>query len=329
MTAGGASPLIGLLFACSALAIVIDPGHAPALVSCAIASTSLPWRKAWRGADGTAMRPALVWVAVALAVSFCTQLVALTEPLSSGRPVAGRLTYLFVLAILAALVSVLNARTPGERVWAGLMFVLVVVFMIPWLEEAGRIRRAQGVVLVHLDAPWTIFYGLLVVVGVTNYLPTRFGRAALLWVLRSVLEYLGLTRADWPFARRAVVWEWVAWMSALGVWIARHSSNRDGGTTGFNRLWFWFRDHWGVVWALRNQERFNRTAELARWPVRLTWYGLAPVDGDAHGCELPVPAEAEPAFRGLLRRFARPERLDRVCGPSDGSSCDDAAVERR
>ena len=118
---------------------------------------------------------------------------------------AGRLTYLFVLAILAALISVLNARTPGERVWAILMVLLVVVFMIPWLEEAGRMRRPQGVILVHLDSPWTIFYGLLVVVGVTNYLPTRYGMAAACLGLALILEYLGLTRADWPASRRAIV----------------------------------------------------------------------------------------------------------------------------
>lgn len=321
--------MIGALLVCSALAIVIDPGRAPALISVVVASAALPWREAWRGADGTALRPALIWGALALAVSFCAQLFALTEPLSGGRPVAGRLTYVFVLAILAALVSVLNARTPGERVWAGLMVMLVVVFMIPWLEEAGRIRRAAGVVLVHLDAPWTIFYGLLVLVGVTNYLPTRFGLAALCVGLALGLEYLGLTRADWPFARRAVVWEWVAWASAGAVWIARLSAGRGGAATGFNGLWFWFRDHWGVVWALRNQERFNRTAELANWPVRLTWYGLATVDDTADGRELPVPPEAEPAFRGLLRRFARPERLDRVCGLAGSPSCDDGLAGRR
>ena len=142
----------------SALAIVIDPGRAPAVLLVGLASAgSALARRPGAGASGAAIRPALVWVALALALSVGAQLVALTEPLSSGRAMAGRLTYLSVLAILAALVSVLNARTPGERVWAGLMFLLVVVFMIPWLEEAGRIWRPQGVVLVHLDAPGRSF----------------------------------------------------------------------------------------------------------------------------------------------------------------------------
>ena len=300
--------------ALSALAIGIDPDHAPCLLLFSLASAALPWRAAWRAASGTALRPALLWVALAITFSTVAQLVALTEPLASGRPMAGRVTYLFVLSILAALISVLNARTPGERVWAGLMILLVVVFMIPWLEEAGRMRRPQGVMLVHLDSPWTIFYALLVVVGVTNYLPTRYGMAAACLGLALILEYVGLTRADWPAARRAVVWEWVAWAFALSVWVARRSTDRAPAAPGFDGLWFWFRDHWGVVWALRNQDRFNRTAELAGWPVRLSWYGLEPVAGLESGRELGIPAEAETTFRGLIRRFAEAWRLDQARG---------------
>ena len=247
----GCSRVIGVLLVLSALAIVIDPGRAPAVLLFAIASAVVPWRAAWRGArrDGPAARIDLGSRSPSAWRSSHNSL-PLAEPLSSGRPMAGRLTYLFVLAILAALVTVLNARTPGERVWAGLMFLLVVVFMIPWLEEAGRMRRPQGVVLVHLDSPWTLFYGLLVLVGVTNYLPTRFGLAAACLGVGFVLEYLGLTRSDWPLERRAVVWEWVAWTFTLAVWVARWQASRAPKAPGFNAIWFWFRDHWGVVWAL-------------------------------------------------------------------------------
>ena len=91
---------------------------------------------------------------------------------------AGRLTYLMVLLILAGLVSVLGARSPGGGAWAILMALLVVVFLIPWLEAGGRIRHGQGMAQLQLRSPWTLFYGLLVVAGVTNYLPTRYGPVA-------------------------------------------------------------------------------------------------------------------------------------------------------
>jgi hypothetical protein len=303
--------VVALVLAVAALAIVLVPDRAPIVVAVAIASVAVPWRDAWRAAGGTALRPVLVWVGLALSLSLGAQICAFFEPVAGGRPAAGHLTYLSVLSLLAALISVLNARSPGGRVWAGLMVVLVIVFLIPWLEEPGRIRRAHGLARLHLDAPWTLFYAILVVMGVTNYLPTRFAIAALTLGATFVLEYLALTRLDWAAGRRAVIWLWVAWSMAVGVWLARLSERRTPASRSeCERLWFWFRDHWGVVWGLRIAERFNRTAGLANWPVRLTWFGLEALSGLSPGEPPELPAEALPTLRSLLRRFARPERLD-------------------
>jgi len=317
--------VIGLLLALSAVAIWFDPARAPLVLLLALGSTGNPWLVAWQGARGTALRPALVWVGLAIVLSVAAQVAALSEPLSAGRPGAGRLIYVAILSILAALVSILNARTPGGRVWAGLMVVLVLVFLIPWLEEPTRLRRAQGLAQLHLDAPWTIFYGLLVVVGLTNYLPTRFGIAAACLGLVFFLEYMVLTRVDWPAERRATIGSWVTWTFAVSLWVARSRAGREpAARVSCERLWFWFRDHWGVVWALRVQERFNRSAALYRWPVRLRWFGLEPADPHEADAAPPCPAEAEAAFRGLIRRFAQPWRLDLVSGTRVSPSCDPA-----
>jgi hypothetical protein len=305
--------VIALVLAFAALAIVIDPRWAPLVVVAANISAALPWLEAWRMAGGTALRPALVWVALAMGLLLAAQVCALLEPLEGGRPGAGHFTYLAVLSLLAALTSVLNARSPGGRVWAGLMVLLVVVFLIPWLEEPGRMRRAHGLTRLHLDAPWSLFYAILVVMGVTNYLPTQFGAAALGMGILFVLEYLSLTRVDWSAASRATIGLWVSWLMALNLWLARWSKKREAvDRSGCERLWFWFRDHWGVVWALRVSERFNRTAGLAGWPVRLTWFGLEPATTLPAGETPAVPDEALATLRGLLRRFARPERLDQA-----------------
>jgi hypothetical protein len=321
--------VFGLLVALAALAIWIDPGRAPAALFFSLGGAARPWLAGWTGALGTALRPALVWGALAVALSGIAQLVALSEPLAAGRPLTGRLTYLAVVALLAALISVLNARTPGGRVWAGLMVILLVVFTIPWLEEPGRMHRAGGTPYLQLDPPWTLFYALLVVVGVTNYLPTRYGGAAACLGLLFAVEYLGLTRTDWTLERRATVWEWVSWTLALSVRIAHRNARQPGAEGRFEAVWIWFRDHWGVVWALRVSERFNREAALAGWPLRLRWFGLEPVDSPASGRAMPAPALAETTLRGLLRRFAQPWRLDLVNGPQHETSCDQPDVERR
>ena len=293
--------------------IAYDPVRAPVVLIVLLLFSTRPLFEAWQAVRGTALRPALVWAFLALTLAVIAQAVALTEPLALGRPLAERFTYLCVLALLAALGSVLNARTPGGKAWAGLMVVLVVVFLIPWLEDQTRLRRATALAPLHLDAPWSIFYGLLVVVAVTNYLPTRFGLASLALTVLFILEYLALSPLGWPPVRRASIWSWVAWTLALSLWIARWSARRaPPASSPCEKAWFWFRDNWGVVWALRVLERFNRAAEVSHWPIRLTWFGLTPVTGQEAAEPAPSPGETEATFRNLMKRFAESSRLDQL-----------------
>jgi hypothetical protein len=311
----------GLLLISGILAIV-EPALGPPAVLIILLAGLRSWRAAWKASWGTTLRGALVWGAVAVALGLLAQAVALTEPLESGRPWTGRITYLMVLSILAGLISVLGARNPGGGAWAILMVLLVVVFLIPWLEGSGRLRRAQGLAQLQLDSPWTLFYGLLVLAGITNYLPTRYGPAASCLGVGLVLEYLGLTRIAWTAPARAMAWTGVAWSLGASLWLAGWCGGRSAdGRNRLERLWFGFRDHWGVVWALRTQERFNRTAELARWPIRLTWFGLAPADpaGPTEPGELPPQAEA--TFLNLIRRFVAPDRLDALANLDEGRAC--------
>jgi hypothetical protein len=252
----------------------------------------------------------VVWAWVAVLLGVVAQGAASVEPLGSGRPGAGHLAYLSVLATLAALISVLNARSPGGGAWAILMGLLVLVFLIPWLEGPTLVRNANRIGRLRLDAPWSLFYGLLVVAGVTNYLPTRYGPAALWLAAGFVLEYLGLSRSDWSPARRGVLWSAVPWTLAVAVWVADGRSRRPvEAPSRLGTTWLWFRDHWGVVWALRVQERFNRAAESAHWPTRLSWYGVVPAETGS-GPNPAVPEAAEVTLKGLLRRFATSARID-------------------
>jgi hypothetical protein len=248
---------------------------------------------------------------------------ALGDSPETGRPWTGGITYLLVLAILAALISILGARNPGSGAWALLMILLVVVFQIPWLEAAGRLRRAHGLGVVQLDSPWTLFYGLLVLAGITNYLPTRYGLASASLGLGLVAEYLALTRVNWPPSARATLWALVAWTFGLSAWFADwRASGTTNARNNLERSWFWFRDHWGVVWALRVQDRFNRSAELAHWPLRLTWFGLMPSSDSGNLAAPDVPAEADATLRSLIRRFVTPDRIESLLTGEGGGTCD-------
>src|SRR5262249_4472705 len=121
--------IIGLLLAISALVIAIAPAHSHLAVIVLLLVSARPLFEAWQAVRGTALRAALVWAFLALALAVVAQAVAFGEPLALGRPLAERFNYLCVLALLAALGSVLNARTPGGKAWACLMVVMVIVFL--------------------------------------------------------------------------------------------------------------------------------------------------------------------------------------------------------
>jgi hypothetical protein len=284
---------------------------APAAVVGGILLTGEHLVRAWRAARGTALRGAVLWAGVAVGLG----LVAVAEPAVTGKLTAGYATYLATLATLAALLSVLNARRPGGGAWAILMALLVLVFLIPWLEGPGLARPVPGLTRLRLDPPWTLFYGLLVLAGVTNYLPTRYGFAAACLVLGFLLQYLSLTRPGWPPARRTMIWAVVPWTFFLAVCTAGALARRERrARSTLDAAWLWFRDHWGVVWALRVRDRFNQSAEAQGWPIRLGWYGVVPESAE-------VPDAAEATFKSLLRRFVEPERIDEALAGTLAGPC--------
>jgi hypothetical protein len=121
------------------------------------------------------------------------------------------------------------------------MALLVLILLIPWLEASLQMRQAAELAQLRLDSPWTLFYAFMVVVGVTNYVPTRFSLAAIGFAVTFFVEYLGLTRLDWAAERRAILWSWVAWTVALSVWLARwRASYGPADRNPFERLWFGF-----------------------------------------------------------------------------------------
>jgi hypothetical protein len=250
----------------------------------------------------------------AVALGIVAQIAALGETWDSGRPIAGHWAYVSTLAALASAISILNARRPGSGVWALLMGVLVLVFLLPWLEGRGLLRVPEGWEKLQLRPPWNLFFGLLVITGVTNYLPTRFWPAAIAAAASFVMIYLGLAGTTRPLAIRGLAWSAAPWCLAVGIALAdiRAGAHQRACRNDLERLWLWFRDHWGVVWALRVQERFNRNALISGWSIRLSWQGVAAVDDGDFAVSERQMAAGEATLKMLLRRFADEARLERV-----------------
>ncbi len=310
-----ASRIIALLSLAGAITSIVSPSNFPHfLIISSLVLAIPPIRRAWRGAEGTSLRPAIIWSGIAIGVTLLAQLAALDEPAETGRPFAGQVAYIAALSVFATLISVLNARTPGGGAWAILMALLVVVFLVPWLEGSGLAREGNGWDHLRLTPPWTIFYGLLVIAGVTNFLPTQFGQAAIALGLGFGLEYLMLTQVNWTHTTRGLLATGACLCWSAAVWLADMATlTAQVPPAGLERLWRWFRNRWGVVWALRVQERFNRSAQSAGWPIKLTWYGVVSTSPDPAE-PLVIPDEAEAMLAGLLRRFATAEVLAQAGG---------------
>jgi hypothetical protein len=243
-------------------------------------------------------------------LGLAAQLASFDTPSETGRPSAGHWAYLSSLATLATLISVLGARRPGGGAWSILMGLLMLVFLIPWLEGSGLANGSNGLDRLRLDPPWAIFFALLALAGVTNYLPTRYGPAAIPVGASLLAELLALLPDVLAPRSRAIVWSIGPMLGALGVFTAAIISIRPRpDRTRFDDLWLWFRDGWGVVWALRVRERFQRAAESSGWPIHLSWNGLQPADGTPLD---DVPEDALRTLSGLLKRFADPESLGRA-----------------
>jgi len=284
------------------LLIVRRPAWAPAAVFVCLATASWPLARAWRGGRGTALRWAIPWAGLAIAQGMVGQIRALQPRREFASSTAAGWIFLSALAALAATIAILNARRPGAGAWAFLIGTLMLILAcIPNLDGSPLADwpDGEGWSRPRLDNPFTLFFLLLMFVGLTNYAFTRYWLPA---GLLGVAIWLGVFPVAEPgeFAS--------PWLLALAAWMAEaQSTRREPAASGLDRLWLWFRDHWGVVWALRVQERFNRAAQAAGWPIRLGWSGAEPVEG---GGPAAIPEGAEATLKALLRRFADADRLD-------------------
>jgi hypothetical protein len=236
------------------------------------------WR-AWRASRQTPLRHALLWALAAWA--------AWLPVVAIGTP-AGTLTRYLALSLTGcAGVAVLGARRPGVGAWNFVVAGLLAVLLLPVAEGFGEPRLQPA----HL-----LFLAATLAVTLLNYLPTRFAPAALLFGLACGIELAVLARVEMP----GWLTDTVDVLAALSPWAALAVSRRANTELSEpDRLWLEFRDRFGGLWGLRQQDQFNRAAANAGWPVALSWGGLRrSEDGKP-----PEEAELMEMLRAVLKRF--------------------------
>jgi hypothetical protein len=246
-----------------------------------------PLALAWRANRETTLRQALAWAAGAWALWTALAWGSLPWPGHEERLAC----YAALCLTACAGVAVLGARRPGVGPWNFVVLGLLAVLLRPLAEGFGELRLTTPH-LVLLAAPLTV--------ALLNYLPTRLGPAALLLAAGCAVEVAWLAGGSLDgrvvTAGRVLLAAapWAGWAGLRG---------RAGRRTEFDALWLAYRDRFGLVWAQRMREQFNRAAANAGWGIFLSWQGLRATE---HGSP-PDPTQALAALRAVLKRFG-PER---------------------
>ena len=162
--------------------------------------------------------------------------------------------------------AVLGARRPHVVAWNFVVLGLLAVTLLPMVESLFIGTH-------HVDPLRLCFLSATLAVGVLNYLPTRSAPAVLLLAVALTGELVSLFapavlpgRGELPlFHLLVMLAPWATW----GCWRGTRTARSE-----FDRLWLDFRDRWGLFWAQRVREQFNRAAGHACWPLYLGWSGL-------------------------------------------------------
>ena len=266
-----------------------------------------------RALAGSTLTAAWWWAVLGVLVAALAEgaIATLKPPGGVGWPTS--LRYVAAAATLLPVMSVLGAKRPQHRAWQWIVASLWAVLLVP-VVQSGLFSRG-GPLEIHVA--WRVFLAVLILMGLVNFCFTRFA-------LPAVLVAAGQTALLWPqlpAVRATHGWPPVGWSllaAAVVMWSLRVSDSPrcpDGSRCppGLQRLWLIFRDHYGLMWALRVVERFNAAATMYDWPLRLSWEGFTSVRHDGPLPPLPpdVQQRVDTAFRSLLRRFLSSETIDR------------------
>ena len=276
----------------------------------------------WRGLRGTTLRAAWWWAVLAVVGIAATEL-TLAYSGHNSNVHDETLRFAAAVLILCPTIAVLGGKRPQNAAWQFIVFSLWGVLALPALEIW---MRGRGEVLV-IDPVRSWFLLVLVVVGVVNHLPTRFGLAASQFAAGEVLllwphlPFGGLAESRPPV--------WLAMLLLIAsVWTARHRaagaplvppSSRDVvELRGWSFAWRDFRDWFGAVWGVRVMDRVNASAGMYDWPVMLEWDGFVwrrensshDITNELGQSNTLLEAPAEQALRALMRRFVSAEWID-------------------
>ncbi|WP_437225214.1 hypothetical protein SH661x_003964 [Planctomicrobium sp. SH661] len=260
----------------------------------------------------TSLTPAWRWGQAAQFAWFLSSTAAAAS--SPGSPLMDQAWLWTAILTLCPLIAVLGARRPATRVWSWFI-ILPLIAVLGW-PGLTVFSNWPSIPPLRIQAPVCIGFGLVTVMGVGNYLGTRYSLPAVLAGLAVALCLAPLT-TFWqvPPPTAAMMRVAAGMVLVSGIGFAIRQGLREGTEESpYDRLWFDFRDTFGIVWSIRIQERINQIAEKENWSSR-----LGP-NGFEWNLQMPVESRTvtetrmDHALRWHLRRFVDPEWIDERVG---------------
>lgn len=263
--------------------------------------------------------------AAAWAIWFQATLTVTTiATIAKSRVPPGILDQLWYLAAVSALcpfVAVLGARRGRLLEWSGFI-VLPLVVVLEWPALAQVVRCWNGQRL-DLELPTQLGYVVVLVMGVGNFIGTRFtwsafafaaGWASVVFLTHSSIENSWMQRDPAFFVS---VSQFCFWR-----WAFHFADQQKQADSGWKRVNLDFRDYFGVVWSTRVSSRINDVAKREQWPWMLTANGLESAANHSQSTNDPqADPRVDHAFRWLLKPFVDPEWIDeRLTASTDRGS---------
>ncbi len=275
-----------------------------------IASTLLPSARASAAVRRTTLVSAWRWSIVGLAAWTLSAGIALIAR-ESWRGGVELVWYTTALLMLCPAIAVLGAQRPVVRVWS--WFVVLPFLLVFGWPAAASTSQTISTGQFQLQTPMAVGYAFVVVMGLGNYVGTRFTFPALLAAAALWLSVLPLATAEFAWLPAARQCRPVATLLlAAAVWWADRAGRgtEHPAAIPLDRVWEQFRDRYGIVWSKRLLDRLNHMAEAKRLSLRMSLTGIAPLDSSGATANPDDLAELERASRWLLRRFVDDEWID-------------------
>jgi hypothetical protein len=202
-----------------------------------------------------------------------------------------------------------------DRAWP--LFVLLPLAAVLAVPSLSALWSHGAQTPLQLETPMLLGFLLVLLMGSGNYLGTRYTVAAVLYAAAVVLVVLPSTAiaaqspaiSENPWVPHAAGTLCVA-ASLLSAGLSARRMQPDA--PDYDRLWFDFRDAFGIVWAKRVQERVNWSAREENWSAELTFSGLLWRQTDATDEDRrQTAARLKHTFRWLLKRFVDDKWIDR------------------